>query len=118
MMDGVTHKLREWGVALLAAIVIFAAFAAPAVVIQSETRHTNEKLAIMEELLHDHDQQLVEAQERTIRATAALVNGIACILTIDIEDRKPAVIKACIEDALLAEGFTVSGQEPAVLEPA
>lgn len=105
VVDRLHEKLREWGIAILLAIVIFAAVAAPAVVITNETRHAREQLTAIEEVLGDHDQQLVEQAERTAKGVRALTDGISCILLIAPEERSPQVVNNCITDALDRHGL-------------
>lgn len=104
-MNGPFLKLKEWGVAILTSIVIFAVIAAPAAVIRDAQRRTNSELELIQQVLDDHDSALEEQSRRTSRAVRALTAGISCILLIEPENRTSRKVNGCITRALRKQGF-------------
>lgn len=86
LRERVSTFLGQWGVSVVIALVVVAAFAAPLAVIQ-ETHDDTER--ILERLEHS-------VEEETERAIRVNVLTISCLLLIEPADRTEADLEACI----------------------
>ena len=78
---------RDWTIIALIAIVVFAAFLAPAAVIRQQQDATERILARFEQ----------NSEERLDQAISVNILTLLCVLQIEEQDRNRAKMRECVE---------------------